>query len=67
MLLENDKIDIRHCLAISIKFGSVNFERECAYTATVARPINKIFNFLFSLCSITQSQIGQFEFCVEPF
>ena len=58
MFLENDKIVIRHCLVISIKFGCVNFKREWANTATVARPINRIFSLLhystlhYSVCSL---------------
>ena len=35
MFSENDKIDIRHCLAISIKFGGVNFEREWTNTTSI--------------------------------
>ena len=35
MLLENDKINIRHCLAISIKFGGINLELEWTNTATI--------------------------------
>ena len=66
MLLENDKIDIRYCLAISIKFGGINFEREWTNTATIVQPINRIFDFLFYPCT-THFQIVQFEFCVEPF
>ena len=66
-LLENDKIDIRNCFIIRIKFGSINFEREWENTAMIARPINRIYNFVFSLCTITQFQIVWFEFCVEPF
>ena len=67
MLSENDKIDIRHSLAISIKFGGISFEREWRNTTTIARPINRISNFLFSFCTITQFQIVRFEFCIEPF
>ena len=66
MLLENNKIDIRHCFVIDIKFGSIDFDKEYANTATVARPVNRIFNFIFSLCVITQFQINGFEICVEP-
>ena len=57
MLPENDKINIRQCLVISIKFGSINLEREWTNTTTIARSINRIFNFVFSLCTITQFQI----------
>ena len=67
MLSENDKVDIRHCLAISIKFGGVNFEKEWTNTTTIAQPINGILNFVFSLCTITQFQIVLFEFCIEQF
>ena len=66
MLLENDKIDIRHCLALGIKFGSVIFESKCANTAMVVRPVIGS-SIVFSLFVITQIQIGQFEFCIGPF
>ena len=67
MLPENDKINIRHCLAISIKFGGINFVKEWTNTTTIVQPINRIFNFVFSLCTFTQFQIVQFELCIEPF
>ena len=56
MLSENDKIDIIHSLAISIKFGGINFEREWTITTTIMQSINSIFNFFFffGLCAITQ-------------
>ena len=67
MLLENDKIDIRHCFIICIKFASINFEEEWTNTATVARAVNRIFNFIFSLCAIIQFKFVKFKFCVESF
>ena len=66
MLPDNDKTDMRYCSAISIKFGGVNFKREWTNT-TIPQPINRIFNFVFSPCPITQFQIVRFEFCIEPF
>ena len=34
MLFTNDNIDIGHCFIVSVKFGGVNFERECTNTAS---------------------------------
>ena len=49
MLSENDKISVTQCLTISIKFGAINFEKKWTSTTTIARLINRIFNFIFSL------------------
>ena len=66
-LLENDKNDIRHYLAIGIKFSRINFERGWTNTVTIAQLIDRIFNFVIFLCTITQFQIVRSEFCVEPY
>ena len=67
MLFKNDKIDIRQCFIIDIKLGSINFKGGWENTATIVQPINRIFNFTFSLDAITQFQIFRFKFCVESF
>ena len=67
MLLENDKIDIRHCLALGIKFGSVFFERKCANTAMVVRPVigSSILCFLFLL--LLKSKLVNLHFALNHF
>ena len=54
MLFANDNIDIGHCFIVSVKFGGVNFERECTNTASLLLPINRIFNFVFAFNVDTQ-------------
>ena len=67
MLLENDKIDIRHCLALGIKFGSVIFERKCANTAMVVPPVigSSILCFLFLL--LLKSKLVNLHFALNHF
>ena len=75
MLPENDKINIRHCLAISIKFGGVDFKRQWANTKKITRQIQQrlgdqsigfsISYFLFAL--LLNSKLLNFNVALNHF